>query len=113
MATATPKRRKAGETFARTDRVPPAVQYVRSLDGEYYLLSEVASMVGVAEATLRKLIRADPPKVEAPSFLGEQGDMKIYLFTPADVAEIKDYFHTKYQDFEKPRGPGRPKKKVG
>jgi hypothetical protein len=107
-----PKRRKAGESFTRADRVPPAIAYVRSLDGEFYLLSEVAEQVGVSQGTLRKLVHADPPKVSAPSYMGNQGDMNIYLFTPEDVTEIKAYFKTKYADFEKPRGPGRPKKKV-
>lgn len=109
--------RDPGETFT-TDRLPPATSFVRQLEAEhgerFFLLSEVANLVGVQQQTLRRLIRHPDKKVNAPSFKGHQGKMPIYVFTQADVDEIKEYYSRRYEGFyanNSPRGRGRPKSK--
>jgi hypothetical protein len=92
----------------------PAEAYVRSLGPGYYLLSEVADKVGVASQTLRRLIKDPNKKIHAPSFVGNQGLMDIYVFTEDDVREIAAHYKSRYEGFEKrdlERGPGRPKSK--
>jgi hypothetical protein len=65
---------------------------------------------------LRRLIKDPDKKIKAPSFIGHQGKMPIYVFTDEDVNEIAAHYQARYEGFEKrdlERGPGRPKKKVG
>lgn len=105
--------RKQGETIT-SDRVTPAEAYVRSLGEGHYLLSEVADKVGVAPQTLRRLIKDPEKKVKAPTYIGHQGKMPIYVFTDEDVTEIAAHYSARYEGFEKRdlgRGPGRPKSK--
>lgn len=111
-----PQPRKKGETFT-SNRVTPAEKYVRELEGEYYLLSEVAEKVGVAPGTLRRLIKSPTKKVNAPSFVGHQGAMPLYIFSKDDLEEIRTYYATRYHGFNdaeagEGRGPGRPRNRV-
>lgn len=104
--------RKEGEIFT-SKRPTPARRYIDSLDGEYYLLSEAAAMVGISQQTLRRLIRRADKTVRAPSYKGHQGKMEIYIFSAEDIEELKEYYSTKYVDFTgtESRGPGRPRSK--
>lgn len=97
-----------------SDRMTPAEAYVRSLGPGHYLLSEVADKVGVAGQTLRRLIKDPDKKIKAPTFVGNQGKMEIYVFTDEDVREIAAHYQARYEGFEQrdlERGPGRPKGK--
>lgn len=105
--------RNEGELIT-SDRITPAEAFVRSLGEGHYLLSEVADKVGVAQQTLRRLIRDPDKKIKAPSFIGHQGKMPIYVFTEEDVAEIRAHYQSRYEGFEQrdqERGPGRPRNK--
>lgn len=71
----------------------PATRLVRSLEGEYYKLSEAAEMLGVPESTLRALIKdasegGDPDG--APRQYIPFGQMMIYLYTTEDIQRIKE-----------------------
>jgi hypothetical protein len=100
-----PRKRKKGESF-HTDRATPAETYVRNLPGVNYLLSEVAEIVGLNSHTIRRLIKANPPRVKAPSYVGQLGKQQIYIFTEEDVEEIRSYYARKYELMGKP-GPKR------
>lgn len=70
----------------------PATRLVRSLEGEYYKLSEAAEMLDVPESTLRALIKdasegGDPDG--APRQYIPFGKMMIYLYSPEDIDRIK------------------------
>jgi hypothetical protein len=71
-------------------RTSPAQRIIDSLDGEFYTMRQTAEMCGVHIETLRRLCRT--PRVSAPSKATKSGKMVIYLFTPEDVEEVKDYF---------------------
>lgn len=70
--------------------VSPADRLVAEQSGQYYKLSEVATVVGKSSATIRRLMRMG--RVKAPSYQIRQGDMLVYLFTPEDIEEIRNYF---------------------
>jgi len=104
MATPKPRRRKPGAVFPNQNKqASPAEVYVRELGPGHYMLSEAAELVGIAPNTLRRLIRAKgpdgKPKVKAPSLTGAQGAMNQYIFTDADVEEIKSYYKNMYENF--------------
>ena len=107
-----PQPREEGQTFT-SDRLTPAEMYINQLDGEYYRLSEVAEQVGISPQTLRRLIKSPKKKVNAPSYVGHQGNMPIYVFSKEDLEEIRDYYQKRYEGFDAPavRGQGRPKSK--
>lgn len=105
---AKPRRRKKGEVLTTGPRLSPAEAYVRSLPGENYLLTEVAEEVGMNPHTIRRLIKADPPRVKAPSYIGSLGKQEIYVFTAEDLAEVKAYYQRRYEMALK---PGRKKEK--
>lgn len=105
-----PTRRKPGEKIPSNNvKASPAEQFVRNLDGEYYLLSEAAEILGVAKNTLRRLIVTD--KVKAPSYIDSLGKMKFYIFSKEDIEEVRQYYEGKYQDFTGgiKLPPGRPR----
>lgn len=72
-------------------RTSPAQRVIDKLDGEYYTMRQTAQMCGVHIETLRRLCRTD--RVGAPTKATKAGKMVIYLFTPDDVQEVKDYFN--------------------
>jgi hypothetical protein len=79
----------ASDVKAET-RVSPANRILQELEGEYYSMRQTAEMVGVHIETLRRLCRTD--RIKAPSKATRQGKLVIYLFTPEDVEEVRDYF---------------------
>lgn len=68
----------------------PAARLVSALDGQYYLLSEVAEILGKSQMTIRRAMYNK--RVKAPSLELNQGKMKIYLYTTDDIQELRDYY---------------------
>jgi excisionase family DNA binding protein len=103
-------KRNPGEQIpSNNTKASPAETYVRSLNGEYYLLGEVAEILGVAKNTLRRLVKSG--NINAPSFTANLGKMSFYVFSKADLEEIREYYQSKYEDFSKGEGlpVGRPR----
>lgn len=71
----------------------PLVKFVRSLDGEYYLIREVAQMLGVSEPMLTYLRRSSPTPLGA-THKAQYGSIMIRLYTPERIAEIAEYMKT-------------------
>lgn len=70
----------------------PATRLVRSLEGEYFKLSEAAEILKVPESTLRALIKdaqegGDPEG--APKQYIPFGRISIYLYTQEDIERIR------------------------
>jgi hypothetical protein len=85
-----PKVYDVGDVKAET-RTSPAQRIIDALPGKFYTMRQTAEMCGVHIETLRRLCRTD--RVTAPSKATKSGKMVIYLFTPEDVEEVKDYFN--------------------
>jgi len=71
----------------------PATRLVRSLEGEYFKLSEAAEVLKVPESTLRALIKdasegGDPDG--APKQYIPFGKIPIYLYTHDDIDRIRE-----------------------
>lgn len=73
--------------------VSPAARLVSSLDGQYYLLSEVADILKKDQMTIRRAMYKG--RVKAPTYEAWEGKMKVYLYTTDDIAELRDYFAPK------------------
>ena len=78
--------------------VSPAARLVSSLDGQYYLLSEVAQILGKSEMTLRRAMYQG--RVKAPTKEAWLGKMKVYLYTVEDIRELQEYFAPKVKQRE-------------
>lgn len=93
-------------------RMDPSTRFVRSLDGEYFMLREAAAMLGISSQALRKTVH--DTSLNAPSFWVMFGKLKIYLYTRADVEETRKWFKEREQVFRTGEGPqpkvGRPRK---
>jgi hypothetical protein len=89
------------------DPLPPVVLFVRSLDGDNYLCSEVAGALGVSTATLRRLAGIDPESF-APSSIGF-GKMLVRLYAMAEVDRLHEHLEAKSiaAASGSPRRPGR------
>lgn len=88
--------------------ISPADRLVSAQQGTFYKLSEAAQILGVSSTTLRRLMRNDA--VKAPSFQVRQRKMKVYLYTPEDLIELREYFaqqvpERRHRDPENPEGP--------
>lgn len=71
----------------------PAARLVSELDGEYFMVSEVAEILGKDARTIRRAMYNK--RVNAPSYETRQGNMRVYLYTQDDIQELRDYFATK------------------
>ena len=92
--------------------IDPATRYVRSLDGDYFLLREVAEYVGVSQFTLRKFI-SDNVESCVPSKYAMFGKTRIYLYTRQDIESIREYVKKRnivYDHDGQARKIGRPAK---
>lgn len=58
-------------------------------------VSEVADILGVSQATLRRLTDSDA--VKAPSQEYRVGKWWVYLYTEEDVQELKEHFQQRVQ----------------
>lgn len=74
----------------------PAVAFVRSLPGDYFMLREVAEIVGVSQYTLRNLIANDADGL-TPSNFAMFGNVKIYLYTRADIERLQKHFERRLE----------------
>jgi excisionase family DNA binding protein len=71
-------------------KLSPAERHVRSLGGDFLMVSEVADVLNVSVSTVRKLITNED--LDAPSFFVKFGEKtQIYLYTQKDVEELRDY----------------------
>jgi len=78
------------EELAPNRRTSPFQLIMDSLDGEFYSMRQAARMTGVHIETLRRLCHTD--RVKAPSKATKQGGLFVYLFTPEDIEEVREYF---------------------
>jgi hypothetical protein len=76
-----------------TGGVSPAARLVSALDGQYYMLSEVAAILGKDPMTLRRAMYNN--RVNAPSYEVREGKMKVYVYTTDDIQELREYFAPK------------------
>ena len=72
------------------DRPMGAQAIVSKLDGVFYTISQVSEMLDIPVSTLRKWYR-NVEELQAPSKQVKRGKMKIYLYTPEDVEELRAY----------------------
>lgn len=77
----------------------PADRIMAELPGVYYRLTEVAAMLNVSESTLRRHIRKGVSK--APSQQIVHGGMRMYLYTPDDVEELRRLFGKEVDEVRK------------
>lgn len=71
----------------------PAARLVSNLDGQYYLLTEVATILEKDPMTIRRAMYKK--QVKAPSYETWRGKMKVYLYTPDDIQELREHFAAK------------------
>jgi len=93
-------------------RMDPSTRFVRSLDGEYFMLREAAEILGISSQSLRKTVHTKD--VEAPSFWVMFGKLKIYLYTREDIEEVRAWLKAREEIYKTGEGPqpkvGRPRK---
>lgn len=66
----------------------PVSAFVRSLDGEYYLVREAAEALGVSQHYLRRSIKQEVEGM-LPSHGVMIGKMKVYLYTMDDIHRMQ------------------------
>jgi hypothetical protein len=69
-------------------------RHVLALDGQHYLLADVAQIFDMHDSTLRKL-RWRHPEVFRGSYYDRCGDIAIYLYTDADIDRISSHLATR------------------
>ncbi len=84
------------EVLPRKVYTNPTTRFVRSLEGDYLMLSEVAVICDVSPFTLRKFI-ADDVKKGLPSSIAMFGKTLIYLYTQEDVQRIQELLKERNQ----------------
>lgn len=93
---ATPQWRDTGMSAGKTAKLKyskgeaPAIAYVRSLGIDGLVASQVADEIGCSVQLIRKLQK--DPSFKAPSVEVPYGKNKIYVYTPADVEELRSYW---------------------
>jgi hypothetical protein len=90
---------KAGPRYANH----PLVQFVRALDGEFYLTREVADQVDCSVAMLDYLRRRSTDPL-GPTHQARYGGIELHLYTPERIAEIAKYIA---ENSRHARGQGR------
>lgn len=95
-----------------TEHLDPSTRFVRSLEGEYFMLREAAEILGVSHRTLRRLLEDNPNEL-GPSYCAFFGKVKIYLYTKSDVDKLRAHLKGKkrvFRNTDTPRMTGRPPK---
>lgn len=90
-------------------RTSPVQDYVRNLGEDYKTTQEVADALGISANYVRKLAKDD--RFKAPSYVAPFGNKKVYLYTPEDVKELREYLkgqHKVYKraDYERKEAQG-------
>lgn len=99
------------EKPARAAAVDPVTRFVRSLDGDFYTLREIANHLGVSVNSMRTLARKHPAEL-GPSFAVMFGRLKVFLYTAEDLDRVVEHqqrrkaIHPDLDDLA--AGPGRP-----
>jgi hypothetical protein len=91
--------------------LPAVVLFVRSLDGDYFLCTEVADALGVSAATLRRLAR-DHPDTLGPSYSTRFGRMPVSLYSMDDIDRLQTHLDHRWPDRDGGSArnrPGRPR----
>jgi hypothetical protein len=84
------------KTVKPQSRKAPATRIIEALDGDFMTTRQVAEYFEVNIETIRRLSKAVNPdgsaKINGPSKATKSGAMVIWLYTPEDVEEIRNYF---------------------
>lgn len=80
----------------RTTRKAPATRMIEALPEGYLVSRQVAEHFGVNIETIRRLARATnddgSARFKAPSKAAKSGELIIWVYTPADMEELAEYF---------------------
>lgn len=80
--------------MANPPKIDPSTKFVRSLEGDYYLLREAAGILGISQRALRHYIQQrNTPLI--PSYAANMGKVRIYLYTPEDIARIRSLLQSR------------------
>ena len=83
----------------RHPRKSPATRLIESLPPGLLTGRQVAEKFDVSIETIRRLGRAKlsdgTPRFTAPSKAARTGDLVVWLYTPADLRELAEYFGRK------------------
>lgn len=96
---------------SRPPGLDPVTRFVRSLDGDFYMLREVADHLGMPTRSLRTLARRFPMQT-GPSLAVMFGRLKVFLYTPEDLDRAVAFQRRRRsvdpQLDDLAGGPGRP-----
>lgn len=67
-----------------------------SLEGDYYMVSDVAKILDKSPITIRRAMY--DKKVKAPSKQVKQGGMTVYLYTAEDIEELRKHFAAQVEE---------------
>jgi hypothetical protein len=89
--------------------IPPIVRHVRDLDGNLFLVREVANALGISPATVRRVAEIRPDL--RPSAITMFGDMLVPLFTLEDLTRLDRYVAERRASLAaaRRRSAGRPR----
>jgi transposase-like protein len=73
----------------KTNSIDPVSAFVRTLDGDYYLVREAAEALGISQHQLRRAIKHEQTGM-LPSHGVMIGKMKVYLYTIEDIERMRD-----------------------
>jgi hypothetical protein len=86
----------SSDEVVQNRRKSPMHAILESIDGDYWIASQVAAHMGVHTETIRRLSKAtkdDGSKLlKAPSSAVRSGKVVIYLYDHKDVKEIENHF---------------------
>lgn len=87
-----------------SERTDPIGKYVTSLNGDFYMIREVAQLLGVHPNTIREL---DKRKELVARGLGHEfeaylGRVTVYLYTPETIERLRVYFAERQQVYDRP-----------
>lgn len=84
------------KTVKTQTRKAPATRIIEALEGDFMTTRQVAEYFEVNIETIRRLSKAKfadgKDKIKGPSKATKSGSMVIWLYTPDDVEEIRNYF---------------------
>lgn len=93
---------RAVPQIKNTRRLSPAKAFVAALGVDGKTMNEVAAELGISRTYMLKLLHE--PALKAPSLVAKFGTRKIYVYTPDDRQELRDYIARERTPI--PRNPG-------